>query len=114
MKYIDVRVRIPIKHMGQFIEDLPPYAQMVGYDKLARADTPVRQISKANGEYKPGKGTVGEVILKLLQKHPLSSSEIIAALIKRYKKGSINSSFYTLARKKVIAKQKDGRYAVAH
>jgi predicted PilT family ATPase len=113
MKYIDVRVRIPIKHMGQFIEDLPDYAHMTGYDKLADADVPTRQIRKANGEY-PKKGTVGEVILKLLAKQPLSSSEVIGALIKKHKKGSINSSFYTLARKKVIVKQKDGRYVIAH
>jgi hypothetical protein len=99
--------------MGQFIEDLPDYAHMTGYDKLADADVQARQIRK-NGEYKPGKGTAAEAILKHLAKQPLSSSEAIAALIKRFKKGSINSSFFTLARKKLIVKQKDGRYVVAH
>jgi hypothetical protein len=113
MKYIDVRVRIPIKHMGQFIEDLPDYAHMTGYDKLMEEETGKRG-RRINGEYKPGKGTAAEAVLKVMAQRQMSQIDVINALKRRFKPRAVGSGFYTLVRKGLLTKQKDGSYAIAH
>jgi hypothetical protein len=114
MKYIDVRVRIPIKHMGQFIEDLPDYAHMTGYDKLMEEETSSKRGRKANGEYTPGKGTAAEAVLKVMGNQQMTQIQVINLLKRRFKPRAVGSGFYTLVRKGLLTKQKDGSYAVAH
>jgi hypothetical protein len=64
MRYIDVRVRMPITKLGGFLENLPSWASMVGYDRLETSEprpSKKRQNGKTQeGVYKPGKGTASE------------------------------------------------------
>jgi DNA-binding transcriptional ArsR family regulator len=100
--------------MGQFIEELPDYAHMIGYDKLAEEVKLGRPKGKANGKYKPAKGSAPEAILKLLGKKPLLPIETIRALARRFKERAVSTAIYGLKNKGLVSKQKDGRYAVTH
>jgi hypothetical protein len=116
MKYLDVRVRIPIYKLGFFIEDMPPYAQMVGYDKLGEEEPKNKRGRKPipNGEYVPGKGTAAEAIMKLMAKGPMKLFEVKHALESKLHTKSITSGFYNLRNHGLIQKQTDGSYALTH
>ena len=113
MKYIDVRVRMPVTKLGFFVDDLPTYARMIGYDRLAETAPKVHKKRLNSGDYQPQKGTAGDAVLKLLAKGPLLRSEVYDTLGKRRNPKSINSGFYKLVNKGLIVKQRDGRYATA-
>jgi hypothetical protein len=117
MKYIDVKVRIPVRKMGFFVEDLPEYAQMIGYDKLVEAGAASKKTGRKpipNGEYTPGKGSAAEAILKVMAKQHMSQIEAINTLKRRFKPRAVGSGFYGLVRRGLLTKQKDGSYAVTH
>ena len=110
MNYIDVRLRIPVQKMGMLVELLPDWAQMVGYDKLAKVK--IEQKSKPNGAYTPRKGTAAEAIIKLITKEPITRVDIFRALEKNFKPAAISSGFTGLRDKGIVRQQTDGRYAV--
>jgi hypothetical protein len=113
MRYIDVRVRIPVTKMGTFIEDtLPAWATMVGYDRLEGQPERKRK-TRANGEYTPGKGTAAEAILKALRKEPLRRFELIDKLSRTQKDKAVSSALHGLALKGIIVKNKAGSYEEA-
>ena len=117
MRYIDVRVRLPITKMGQLIEALPPWASMIGYDKLEptserRQTKPRQNGSTRGGVYKPGKGTAAEAVLKALTR-PMKMGEMITKLEGVQKDKAVQSAFYMLANKGLIKKDKDGSYGKA-
>lgn len=115
MKYIDVRVRIPIHKLGYFVDDLPSYAQMVGYDKLGEEFKGKRGRKPIpNGEYVPGKGTAAEAVMKLMAKGPMKLFEVKRALERKIHIKSITSGFYNLRNHGLIQKQMDGSYAITH
>ena len=117
MKFIDVRLRIPISKMGLLIEALPTWAAMVGYDKLEPVEG--KQVRRAKphgpngGEYKPLSGSAPEAVLRLLKRGtPYRRFEIIAKLHK-FKETATSSAIHELAKKGVIEKQEDGSYGAA-
>ena len=113
MKYIDVRIRIPVNKMGPLIEDvLPEWATMVGYDRLTIQ--PEKRKYRTNGRadaggYKPGKGTAAESVMRVLNQ-PMRPMEIIKKLIGKQKHKAVNSAVHNLAHKGLITKNEDGTY----
>lgn len=107
MKYIDVRVRIPVKRMGSFVEEvLPDWATMVGYDRLEGQSN-----SKIDDDgYKPGKGTAAESVLRLLKHAPLRRFEIINRLSLTKKEKAVSSAIQGLITKGILTKNEDGAY----
>jgi hypothetical protein len=114
MRYIDVRIRMPINKLGGFLETLPTWASMIGYDRLEQtSERPGRQNGKTHGGvYKPGKGTAAEGVLRVLTR-PLVMSEIISRLDGKQKDKAVTSAIYMLANKGLIKKNKDGTYGKA-
>jgi len=116
MRYIDVRVRIPIAKMGLLIEQLPAWAAMVGYDKLEAAEEPKRR-SKPHGpnggEYKPLSGSAPEAVLRLLARGKYRRFQVIEKLDGKFKEKAVSSAIHELARKGVISKNADGAYGKA-
>jgi ribosomal protein S20 len=113
MKYIDIRIRIPTNKMGLLVEEvLPEWAVMVGYDRLQDVSQSKRRSNgKAHeGEYKPGKGTAAEAILRTLAKQPMKRFEIINKLEGQQKEKAVSSAIHNLAHKGVIVKNKEGNY----
>jgi hypothetical protein len=113
MKFIDVRLRIPLTKLGMLIEGLPDWAPMVGYDKLEPAEGKQVRTRAPNGEYQPGKETVGARVLKMMQKsgRRLRHSEICAeAERKGMHKKAVNSAVYMLTEKKLLRHYEDGTY----
>jgi len=113
MKYIDVRVRVPARHLGLFVTELPHYAEILGLDKLEEA-------SVANGHYKepkgytrePKKGTTAEAVRNLLSKKPCTRPELLQTLKeKKHKEKAISSALYVLVKRGLAKKQEDGTYA---
>jgi hypothetical protein len=116
MKYIDVRLRIPINKMGVLVDALPEWANMVGYDKLEPVERRAyakRQNGKTQkGVYKPGKGTAAEAVLKALNK-PMRRFEIINKLNGKQKEKAVSSAIHSLANKGLLVREGDA-YARAH
>jgi hypothetical protein len=114
MKFIDVRVRIPVNKMGSLVEEvLPEWATMIGYDRLAaQPERKHRTNGKGHGgDYKPGKGTAAEAVLRVLRPGVTwHRFEIIAKLAKTQKEKAVSSAIHGLAIKGLIVKDKDGRY----
>jgi hypothetical protein len=116
MRYLDVRVRLPINKLGSFIGELPVWAQMVGYDKLEEEE--VKRKGKGgrpavpNGSYVPGKGTSAEAILKYLNKRPATRSMIMKTLMNKFHEKAIGSAIEGLKNRNKIIKQQDGTYAL--
>jgi hypothetical protein len=113
MKFIDVRLRVPITKLGQLIETLPDWAPMVGYDKLEPAEGKQARTRAPNGDYQPGKDTVGARILKFMTSsgRRLRHSEIRAEAERRgMKDKAANSAIYMLVEKKLLKKFADGTY----
>lgn len=115
MKFIDVRVRLPISKMGKFMETLPPWSSIVGYDMLRPVEP---KLKRTNGRdyaegYRPGKGTAAEAVLKVLTKGPMHRYELINRLAKVQKEKAVGSAIQTLANKGIITKNKDGTYGKA-
>jgi hypothetical protein len=110
MQYIDVRIRVPITKLGQFIQVLPSWAPMIGYDKLE--EQPIRKYAPrvSNGEYKPARGSTVAVVLRRLTQGPMLPRELMAAL-KSHKKQAINSAIGGLVKRGLVIRQKDGTYA---
>jgi hypothetical protein len=110
MRYIDVRLRIPVRRMGHLIEDiLPDWAVMVGYDRLEQPKQ--RRNGKVHESgYKPGKGTAAEAILRVLKAQPLRRFEIIGRLAKTQKEKAVSSAVHGLTAKGIIVKNEDGTY----
>ena len=112
MKYIDVRVRIPVNKMGLLVEEvLPEWATMIGYDRLAaQPERRKRTNGKGHGgDYKPGKGTAAEAVLRVA-KSPLRRFEIIARLANSQKEKAVSSAIHNLANKGLLTKNEDGTY----
>jgi hypothetical protein len=115
VKYIDVRLRIPLAKLGQLIEALPDWAPMIGYDKLEPVEGKTVRTRAANGEYKPGKDTAVDRILKFMTKsgRRLRHSEICAEAVRRgMKDRAANSAVYALTARKLLRKYEDGTYGV--
>lgn len=110
MQYIDVRIRMPIAKLGQFVQDLPAYAQMVGYDKLGNDLYAEKAAKKPNGEYQPLKGSTVEKVLEFIAREPVLPRQVIAAL-KSHKKQAVTSAIGGLSKRGLIIRQKDGTYA---
>jgi hypothetical protein len=118
MRYLDVRVRLPVNKLGPFVDELPVWAQMVGYDKLEEEDTPKKKNKGGrppvpNGSYVPGKGTSAEAILKYLNKGPARRSVIMKALKNKFHEKALSSAIKGLNDRGKIIKQQDGTYVVA-
>jgi hypothetical protein len=112
MKYIDIRIRLPITRLGPFVDELPDYAQMVGYDKLAEV-SPKKVRRNSREPSLPGKDTIGAKILTLLEKEPLPRREIMKTLTARkVAPRGISSAFHGLVTKSIITKQQDGSYVI--
>jgi len=112
MKYIDVRIRIPIAKMGMLVEELPEWAAMVGYDKLQQAESsPASRKYARNGSYKPTGAR--EAVLRVLANRPLRRFEIIERLKGKQKEKAVSSAIHALAFKKIIKKHADGSYGQA-
>jgi hypothetical protein len=113
VRYIDVRLRIPVTKMGLLIETLPEWATMVGYDKLAPVEArPTRKHgSTRNGAYKPGKGTAAEAVLRVTTTKPMQRFEIIAKLAGKQKEKAVSSAIHNLANKGLLVKKEGGAYA---
>jgi hypothetical protein len=112
MRYIDIRVRLPVVKLGLLLEQLPDWAQMIGYDKLEPAE-PERH--KSNGKM-PGKGTAGEKVLAFMRAsgRRYRHSEVLAEGVKRkLHPKSVNSSLYSLVRRGLVKKHADGTYGKA-
>jgi hypothetical protein len=116
MRYLDVRVRLPVNKLGPFIDELPIWAQMVGYDKLDEEETPKKgkggRSPVPNGSYVPGKGTSAEAILKYLNKRPATRSVIMKTLMNKFHEKAISSAIKGLNDRGKISKQPDGTYVI--
>jgi hypothetical protein len=117
MRYLDVRVRLPVNKLGSFIEELPVLAQMVGYDKLEEEeDTPKKgkggRPKVPNGSYVPGKGSSAEAVLKYLNKGPARRSVIMKTLMNKFHEKALSSAIKGLNDRGKISKQTDGTYAL--
>lgn len=113
MEYIDIRVRMPVAKLGSFVQLLPEWAQMIGYDKLKR-DYTEGKPREPNGEYVPRVGSVVETMLKYVaDKGPVQRIEIFKTLGKKHDERALSSAFSVLRdRRGLIQKQTDGSYAV--
>ena len=114
MRYLDVRIRMPITKLGWFLESLPAWASMIGYDKLAEVDAPTRSYKKrqSNGSYKPAKGSAPEAVLRVLVR-PMKRFEIINRLEGRQKEKAVSSAIKVLSDRGLIVKDKEGSYGKA-
>lgn len=116
MEYIDIRVRMPVVKLGSFIQLLPEWAQMVGYDKL-KSDHSLQaggkhKPPKPNGNYVPREGSTVEAILKyVVDKGPVQRGEIFNTL-KKHNKRALYSAFHALRNRGIIQEQTDGSYVV--
>jgi hypothetical protein len=116
MRYLDVRVRLPVNKLGPFVDELPVWAQMVGYDKLDEEETPKKgkggRPPVPNGSYVPGKGTSAEAVLKYLTKGPVKRSVVMKALGNKFHEKALSSAIQGLTGRGKIIKQQDGTYAL--
>lgn len=115
MRYLDVRIRMPITKLGWFLESLPAWASMIGYDKLAEVDAPTRSYKKRqNGaeSYKPQKGSAPEAVLRVLVR-PMKRFEIINRLHSSQKEKAVSSAIKVLSDRGLIVKDKEGSYGKA-
>jgi hypothetical protein len=111
MKYIDVRLRIPINKMGVLVESLPEWAAMIGYDKLAESEPkPVRKYRK-NGEYKPTGARLA--VMRIVGGKKLRPMDIIAKLSKQHHPKAISTAIHGLKGKGLLMKHEDGTYGKA-
>jgi hypothetical protein len=94
--------------MGSFIDGLPVWASMTGYDKLEA----VEPRRKANGGvYTPGKGTTVEAVLKTLHHNKLRPFDLMAKLAKtHHNKKGVNSALFNLVERGLVTKYADGTY----
>ena len=119
MKYIDVRLRIPLTKMGLLVDALPEWAAMVGYDKLEAVEREVRREGKPrgprtargpNGEYKPSRGSARQDVMRVLGRGNYHRHEIISKLHGKQKVKAVSSAIHALTYKGLIRKQSDGSY----
>ena len=117
MKYIDVRLRIPLTKMGILIESLPDWAAMVGYDKLEATEAPKRRTKPHGpngGEYRPSDGSAAQAVMRLLNRgSSFRRFEIIEKLHGTQKEKAVSSAIHGLANKGLIKKHADGAYGKA-
>lgn len=119
MRYNDVRIRVPEPRLGQFVNNLPSWAQVIGFDRLEHeepTEVESRKVGRPkrryNGGYVPPEGTTVEAVYNYLTNHHATSAEVQQALKSNHKIKAVNSAFYGLVHKGVTVKQKDGRYAL--
>jgi hypothetical protein len=116
MRYLDVRVRLPVNKLGPFVDELPYWAQVLGFDKLEEEDAPKKgkggRPAVPNGSYVPEKGTSAEAILKYLSKGPAARSVIMKTLGKKFHEKALGSAVQGLKNRGKISKQPDGTYAL--
>jgi hypothetical protein len=122
MKYLDVRVRVPSHRVGDFILELPDWAQLVGVDKLkavpllqedAEQLPPVATsnppITFKNG-YRPQPGGIPDLVLRKMSDQPLFPVDIANGL-GRHK--AVYSAIGYLLRRKLITRLGNGAYVRA-
>jgi hypothetical protein len=112
IRYIDVRIRVPIAKLGQLVDELPDWATLVGLDKLKPvAAAATAATHDVDNDYTPAAGSLPEKILKLTANFgSVRLVDVIKALSKHNRR-SVSSAFYQLRNKGLISKQADGGYA---
>lgn len=114
--FFDVRVRVPKRKLGDFVDELPEWAQVMGFDALGSREeeddeekpTRGKRATRANGKYVPGEGTHAETAFKIIKsrQRPVTIHELVE--MTNAPKSGIASGVTHLLKHGLVRKTKDG------
>lgn len=119
-RHIDVRVRIPVRSLGIFVDEiLPDWAEVLGFDKLAAMEGERPNGHARPGPKKPGgppaKGTAAAKLHEYIKRSPgKMRADIFKVMLARgLKEQALSSALYHMRDRGLIEQNSEGGWLLS-